>query len=105
MMGGNFQVEEYKKPEYEVRVLPARGRVLQGEKVQVTIDARYYFGEPVSGAKVQYAVYRDRYYFPLWYDPDEDSAFAQPDQKRRQQPRRPARPGRRRTRRRRQAEY
>ncbi|MGO9256596.1 MAG: alpha-2-macroglobulin family protein [Bryobacteraceae bacterium] len=80
MMGGNFQVEEYKKPEYEVRVLPARGRVLQGEKVQVTIDTRYYFGEPVSGAKVQYAVYRDRYYFPLWYDPYEDSSFAPPDQ-------------------------
>lgn len=81
MMGGSFQVQEYKKPEYEVRVLPAKGRVLEGEKVQATIDARYYFGEPVNGAKVQYAVYREHYYFPLWYDPDDDSGgMAQPDQ-------------------------
>ena len=37
------------------------------------IDSRYYFGEPVAGAKVKYAVYRSRYWFPLWYEPDEDS--------------------------------
>ncbi len=77
IMGGTFQVQEYKKPEYEVRVTPAKGRVLEGEKVQATIDARYYFGEPVNGAKVQWALYRDHYYFPLWYDPDEDYNVAQ----------------------------
>jgi uncharacterized protein YfaS (alpha-2-macroglobulin family) len=71
--GGNFEVEEYKKPEYEVRVTPSKTRVLQGESVSAAIDARYYFGEPVSGAKVQYSVYRDRYWFPLWYDPDDDT--------------------------------
>jgi len=70
-MNGNFEVEEYKKPEYEVRVTPAKARVLQGETVQAVIDSRYYFGEPVSGAKVQYAVYRAPYWFPLWYDPDD----------------------------------
>ena len=48
-------------------------RVLQGETVQATIDARYYFGEPVNGAKLTYAVYRSRYWFPLWYDPDEEA--------------------------------
>jgi len=76
-MNGNFEVEEYKKPEYEVRVIPAKGRVLQGESVQAVIDARYYFGEPVNGAKVQYAVYRDRYWFPLWYDPEDESGAPQ----------------------------
>ena len=30
-MNGNFEVEEYKKPEYEVRVIPGKARVLQGE--------------------------------------------------------------------------
>ncbi|MFN7997135.1 MAG: MG2 domain-containing protein [Bryobacteraceae bacterium] len=73
MMNGNFEVQEYKKPEYEVRVTPSKGRVLEGETVQATIDARYYFGEPVNGAKVTYAVYRDRYWFPLWYDPEDES--------------------------------
>ena len=76
--GGNFEVEEYKKPEYEVRVTPLKPRVLQGESVQAAIDSRYYFGEPVSGAKVQYSVYRDRYWFPLWYDPEDDMG-AQPE--------------------------
>ena len=73
-MNGNFEVEEYKKPEYEVRVTPAKTRVLEGESVPATIDSRYYFGEPVSGAKVQYAVYRGRYWFPLWYDSDDDTS-------------------------------
>jgi hypothetical protein len=68
-----FEVQEYKKPEYEVRVIPAKGRLIQGETTQVTIDSRYYFGEPVSGAKVTYAFYKTPYYFPLWYDPDEDT--------------------------------
>jgi len=73
VMNGNFEVQEYKKPEYEVRVVPSKTRVLEGETVQATIDARYYFGEPVNGAKVTYAVYRSRYWFPLWYDPDQEA--------------------------------
>jgi len=71
--GGSFEVQEYKKPEYEVHVTPAQSRLLQGETTQVTIDARYFFGEPVSGAKVTYAIYRDTYNFPLWYDADDDA--------------------------------
>src|ERR1039457_3181443 len=71
---GTFGVEEYKMPEYEVRVAASKPRVLQGETVPVTIDARYYFGEPVPGAKVKYGVYRSRYWFPMWYDPDQDES-------------------------------
>ncbi len=74
--GGNFEVEEYKKPEYEVRVRTSKARVLEGESVEAEIEARYYFGEPVSGARVQYSVYRDRYWFPLWYDPEDDTGGA-----------------------------
>ena len=72
-MEGSFDVEEYKKPEYEVRVTPAKFRILEGDTAQATIEARYYFGEPVSGGKVKYSVYRSRYWFPLFYDPDDDS--------------------------------
>ncbi len=71
-MSGNFEVEEYKKPEYEVRVAFAQPHVLEGAKATALVDARYFFGEPVSGAKVKYAVYRERYWFPMWYDPGED---------------------------------
>ncbi|MGP8247123.1 MAG: MG2 domain-containing protein, partial [Bryobacteraceae bacterium] len=71
-MDGDFEVQEYKKPEYEVRVQASKPRVIQGDSVSVTFDARYYFGEPVAGAKVKYAIYRSRYWLPLWYDPDEE---------------------------------
>src|ERR1041385_1334277 len=78
-LSGHFDVEEYKKPEYEVRVTPSKSRVLQGETVQATIDARYYFGEPVNAAKVTYAIFREPYWFPLWYDPDENESMS-PDE-------------------------
>jgi uncharacterized protein YfaS (alpha-2-macroglobulin family) len=78
-MNGSFEVEEYKKPEYEVRVTPTKPRILQGETAQAVIDSRYYFGEPVAGAKLKYAVYRSRYWFPLWSDADEDAPPATGD--------------------------
>ncbi|HLK65562.1 MAG TPA: MG2 domain-containing protein [Bryobacteraceae bacterium] len=78
LMSGNFEVQEYKKPEYEVHVSYSKPRILQGESVEATIDSRYYFGEPVAGAKVEYAVYRDRYFFPIWYDPTDDDHGSQP---------------------------
>ncbi len=69
---GNFQVQEYKKPEYEVQVTPAANRVLQGQAIHATIDARYFFGEPVAGARVEYVVHRSAYWSPLRYaDPEE----------------------------------
>jgi alpha-2-macroglobulin len=71
-MSGDFEVEEYKKPEYEVHVTPAAPRVLEGEKIQATINAQYYFGEPVAGAKVKYGIYRSRYWSPLLYDEDDE---------------------------------
>ncbi len=62
---GQFRVEDYRKPEYQVRVSPAKPRLLQGETMPVVIDARYFFGEPVSNAKVKYRVYHSPHY---WWD-------------------------------------
>ncbi|MFO0341047.1 MAG: alpha-2-macroglobulin family protein [Acidobacteriota bacterium] len=66
----SFQVEEYRKPEYEVKIKPAAPRVLQGEKVSALISARYYFGEPLRNAKVVYTVRRSPYY-PPWQESEE----------------------------------
>jgi hypothetical protein len=71
---GGFEVEEYKKPEYEVRVTPAVRHVLQGQSVKVNIEARYYFGEPVANAKVVYVVHRSRYWSPLMYRDEDEQA-------------------------------
>lgn len=62
-ISGDFQIEEYKKPEYFVKVTPETARVLQGESMKATIEARYYFGEPVAGAKVKYVVHTQRSYY------------------------------------------
>ncbi|MBI5086988.1 MAG: hypothetical protein HZB13_20615 [Acidobacteria bacterium] len=68
---GGFHVEEYRKPDYEVKVLPQSKRLTQGAAMSVTVEARYYYGEPVPGAKVAYAVHRYRYW-PPWWEMDED---------------------------------
>ncbi len=57
--GGNtFRVEEYKKPEFEVKVEAPQEPVMLGEKISAIIKANYYFGSPVTEATVKYKVYR-----------------------------------------------
>jgi uncharacterized protein YfaS (alpha-2-macroglobulin family) len=58
--GGSFRVEEYKKPEFEVTVEAPAKPVMLGEKVPAVIKASYYFGGPVSQAKVRYKISRTR---------------------------------------------
>ena len=64
-----FDVAEYKKPEYKVSITTPRFAPA-GSKSKFNIDARYFFGAPVSGAEVQYYVYRSRY-FPYFNDSEE----------------------------------
>jgi uncharacterized protein YfaS (alpha-2-macroglobulin family) len=56
--GSSFRIEEYKKPEFEVTVEAPKEPVRLGEKVTATIQAKYYFGAPVTHAKVKYKVLR-----------------------------------------------
>ena len=64
--GGSFRVEEYKKPEFEVTVDAPTEPVMLGEKITATIKAKYYFGSPVTKAKVKYTVNRTSYN-ERWY--------------------------------------
>src|SRR2546423_3900453 len=59
---GTFDVEEYKKPEYKVKVTTPSAFVLAGQKTKFTVSANYFFGSPVTHATVKYYVYRSRYY-------------------------------------------
>jgi uncharacterized protein YfaS (alpha-2-macroglobulin family) len=70
---GSFQIEEYKKPEYEVKAIPGSARVLQGEAAAWTIEAKYFFGEPVANAKVKYTIRRTRHW--NWYGDFEPEDF------------------------------
>jgi len=64
--GGTFRVEEYKKPEFEVTVDAPTEPVMLGEKITATIKAKYYFGSPVTKAKVKYKVFRTSH-TEQWY--------------------------------------
>jgi uncharacterized protein YfaS (alpha-2-macroglobulin family) len=83
--GGNFRVEEYKKPEFEVTVDAPEEPVMLGEKITAKINARYYFGAPVTEATVKYTITREDHsqeWFPImpwdwcygpgywWFAPD-----------------------------------
>ncbi|MCA9969765.1 MAG: Ig-like domain-containing protein, partial [Anaerolineales bacterium] len=47
-----FKVQDYQKPDYEVRVSTDAIAYVDGDTVEVTIDSRYFFGEPVANANV-----------------------------------------------------
>jgi len=69
---GDFHVEDYRKPEYSVLVKANQKRVLEGATMPVTIDSRYFFGEPVANATVKYRVYQERHYW--WGENEDDSS-------------------------------
>jgi uncharacterized protein YfaS (alpha-2-macroglobulin family) len=73
--GTNFSVEDYKKPEYQVKVTAQTPRVLQEQPIKATIDARYYFGEPVANAKVTWVVHTSTYW-PMGHYQDDEEAGA-----------------------------
>jgi uncharacterized protein YfaS (alpha-2-macroglobulin family) len=68
-----FEVQEYRKPEFEVSVTPTRSFARQGDTVDVVVSARYYFGQPVRGARVSLVVQDAPYYSPLrWVDTQDE---------------------------------
>lgn len=69
---GAFEVQEYRRPEYDVTLSPAAPIVLQGRDATVKIAARYFFGQPVANAAVRVAVHQSAYSSPLrWLDDPE----------------------------------
>src|SRR6185436_193643 len=84
-----FRLEEYKLPEFKVDVKTPeedgqKKTFRVGDKVEVTIQADYYFGGPVSQASVEVLVHQNPFWhtwhepkpFPwLYEDMDENSPF------------------------------
>ncbi len=52
-----IEIDEYRKPEYKVEVIPLEKRVSAGNKAKARVRATYYFGAPVTNAKVKYTIY------------------------------------------------
>lgn len=69
---GSFEVQEYRKPEFDVNVTPGTRFFVQGATISATIQARYYFGQPVAGGTVKYVVHQAPYFSPYRYTDDVD---------------------------------
>jgi hypothetical protein len=69
----DFQVAEYKKPEFEVAVKTDKDSYINGETIRVDTESTYYFGGAVSNAKVQWRLLTDDLFFTTdkvkgWWD-------------------------------------
>jgi alpha-2-macroglobulin len=61
--GQRFRVEEYRKPEFLVKVSPPANPLRPGEKAMVRIQADYYAGGRVLDGTLKYTLKR-RYFYP-----------------------------------------
>ncbi|MEW5819979.1 MAG: MG2 domain-containing protein [Cyanobacteriota bacterium] len=61
-----FELAEYRKPEYKVDVIPGSQRIIGGQLATATVKATYFFGYPVTNAKVKYTVYSSPDYGLKW---------------------------------------
>jgi uncharacterized protein YfaS (alpha-2-macroglobulin family) len=85
----DFNVAEYRKPEFEVNVSPDAANMLAGETVNFGLDATYYSGGNLGEAKVEWQIESNYFYFSpaakyrkygfsdwqrdLYYSPTDDS--------------------------------
>ena len=51
---GHFEVQEYRRPEFQVSVTLPDRFVVQGGAATATIEAKSCFGQPVAGGRVKY---------------------------------------------------
>ena len=68
-----FRLEEYKLPEFVVRVTTPEGQQYRlGETIEATVEASYYFGGPVTNAEVEVVVHQSpfRRYWTPWREYD-----------------------------------
>ncbi len=47
-----FKVEDDRKPDYEVTLTAEADQYISGDQIRVTLEARYFFGEPVVDAEI-----------------------------------------------------
>jgi len=68
--GSQFDVAEYRKPEFEATVLVDRPEYVQGDTITAEVEARYYSGGPVANARVRWTVTSTPYFFDRWTGKD-----------------------------------
>ena len=64
--GVDFQVAEYRKPEFQVKVDLEKEEYIHGDTIEATAEATYFFGGPVANAQVRWRVMRSPFVFNRW---------------------------------------
>jgi hypothetical protein len=59
----SFRLAEYKKPEYQVEIQTDQDAYLNGDTINVTAQASYYFGGPVANAQVHWSILSRAHWF------------------------------------------
>jgi alpha-2-macroglobulin len=55
IFGNSFVIAEFRKPEYQVDVTPAKTSYVDGDRIDVRTSAAFFFGGPLAGAPVQWS--------------------------------------------------
>jgi uncharacterized protein YfaS (alpha-2-macroglobulin family) len=61
-----FKVQDYRKPDYQVKVSTDGEKYVNGDTVEVTVQAEYFFGEPVANASIAIKQYNLWEYTDYW---------------------------------------
>ena len=56
-LSGSFIVQDYVKPDFKIDVATDRAYYVDGQKARITVQADYYFGQPVAGGEVVLRVF------------------------------------------------
>lgn len=59
----SFYVEEYRKPEYELKTTFSKEDYVDQEELRAVLNAKYFFGAPVADSKISWAIRAQNYYF------------------------------------------
>lgn len=66
---GYFEVEEYVPAAFKVDVASKKEEYIAGDKMEINVDAAYYFGVPLEkGDSVEYSILAQDYYFDRYTD-------------------------------------
>ncbi|HOP62203.1 MAG TPA: carboxypeptidase regulatory-like domain-containing protein [Spirochaetota bacterium] len=51
---GSFYIEQYRKPEFKVEIMPSKAFFINGETAEFKVESKYFFGAPLPNALVKY---------------------------------------------------
>ena len=57
---GKFYVEQYRKPEFIIKITPSKDYFINGDTAEFKVESKYFFGAPLKGALIRYRFYETR---------------------------------------------